>query len=151
MGENQTKKDKKIMEKILHPGKIGNEKVFIKISWDGFRLSITGVIAPRKNGNASSCGQILSQLEYIDNLSAGWNESMILGLYEIWDKFHLNDLQAGCEHQRAFGWEYSTHSGKNCPICGYKIGTEWKTGIIPNWAIEYLFNLPETQIQPAWV
>ena len=30
--------------------------------------------------------------------------SKIKSLFDIWGKWHLNDMQAGCEHQRAQKW-----------------------------------------------
>ena len=41
--------------------------------------------------------------------------------------------------------------GKPCPVCGYKYGHDWKTEEVPNEVIEWLFNLPDSPIAPAWV
>lgn len=40
---------------------------------------------------------------------------------------------------------------KPCPICGYKYGSSWKTEEVPQDVINWLFNLPEATIRPAWV
>lgn len=41
--------------------------------------------------------------------------------------------------------------GKACPICGYKYGTSWVKEDVPEEIIEWLENLPDTKITPAWV
>lgn len=46
-------------------------------------------------------------------------------LVELWDRWHLNDMRAECEHQRALGWTYQTHPAAECPECGYRLGTAW--------------------------
>lgn len=40
---------------------------------------------------------------------------------------------------------------KPCPVCGYKYGTKWIKEDVPQEVIDWLFNLPETKIKPAWV
>lgn len=41
--------------------------------------------------------------------------------------------------------------GRACPVCGYRYGHEWKTEEVPPEVIDWLFNLPETKVEPAWV
>lgn len=38
-----------------------------------------------------------------------------------------------------------------CPVCGYKYGSAWKKEEVPQDVINWLFNLPDTTVQPAWV
>ncbi len=53
-------------------------------------------------------------------------------MLEIWKRWHLNDAQAGCEHQRSLGWvNYNEHPSEPCPVCGYKYGTAWLKEEIP--------------------
>ena len=40
---------------------------------------------------------------------------------------------------------------KPCPVCGYKYGTAWVKEEVPQEVIDWLFNLPSTEITPAWV
>lgn len=40
---------------------------------------------------------------------------------------------------------------KPCPVCGYKYGTAWQKEDVPQEVIDWLFNLPDTEIRPAWV
>lgn len=40
---------------------------------------------------------------------------------------------------------------KPCPVCGYKYGTAWQLEEVPQEVIDWLFNLPESPVKPAWV
>jgi hypothetical protein len=40
---------------------------------------------------------------------------------------------------------------KPCPVCGYKYGTAWLFEEIPADVLQWLENLPDTKITPAWV
>ena len=46
-------------------------------------------------------------------------------LKDLWDCWHLNDMRAECEHQRALGWTWATHPSEPCPECGYRLGSKW--------------------------
>jgi hypothetical protein len=59
-------------------------------------------------------------------------------IYRLWKLYNLNDMHAGCEHQRELGWEksdninaYDAHPSTPCPVCGYKFGTAWLYAPIP--------------------
>lgn len=41
--------------------------------------------------------------------------------------------------------------GRPCPECGYKYGTAWLKEDVPDDVVQWLFNLPDTKKQPAWV
>lgn len=83
--------------------------VFCKIEYTNGKLSISGVVAPLSNGDArGSCGQMYDSI--IENLDAftfaqGWDKVKAFQFVEYWKAWHLNDLRAGCEHQRALGWD----------------------------------------------
>jgi len=34
----------------------------------------------------------------------GWTMEAIAGLRNVWERWHLNGMRAGCAHQRAAGW-----------------------------------------------
>lgn len=40
---------------------------------------------------------------------------------------------------------------KPCPICGYKYGSGWEMEEIPKEIIDWLFSLPEADVNPAWI
>lgn len=75
------------------------------------RLSMHGVIGPMKNGDAlGSCGQISDTILDAERRheikhAEGWDRSKVFELLAIWDAWHLNDMRAGCEHQRAERWD----------------------------------------------
>lgn len=109
------------MEKIFRIGTIkidgSASPIFINAKFNDGNLSLTGVIGPMKNGNAKGgCGQIDIEFAHRnekDNeekcdlitpeeitFAPGWNKKKWFDLLDIWKQFHLNDMQAGCEHQR---------------------------------------------------
>lgn len=63
-----------------------------------------------------------------------WNEyasqikdrHLFFVIKELWEQYHLNDLNAGCKHQRKLNWTYEQHPSEPCPTCGYKMGTDWR-------------------------
>lgn len=103
--------EEKTMTKVIRIGtvKVGksNQSVFCSIKFDGKCLSISGVVGPRKSGNCvGSCGQINMGFSSSDITSwaPGWNKEKLDRFLELWDKWHLNDMRAGCKHQRAENW-----------------------------------------------
>jgi hypothetical protein len=111
-------------KKIIRPGTIKDGDIFIKIEWNAEKgnLSLSGVIGPVRGGNANGgAGQIDMEFAHrnpADNddryskpiqpknitFAPGWTADLWLDLLDIWKRWHLNDMQAGCEHQRAEGW-----------------------------------------------
>lgn len=227
--------------KIINPGQIKFSEVFVKIAFENKRLSITGVVGPNRYGSCrGSCGQIRDELSRITFLNPGWDRAKIERLTEIWGEHHLNDMHAGCPHQKGADWdttkylkftsynwgpkflEYRTlaHRGKlpiaqevwkdimerveritvavvspkhpvlltdgdhqliadgfvkegkskthaanwvypeqhpegfltkPCPTCGHKYGSGWLFEEVPEDVLQWLYDLPETQLQPAWI
>jgi hypothetical protein len=80
--------------------------VFVKAEYTDGKLSMTGVEDPKRNGDAvGACGQICMYPTWDQYAPApGWTAESIARLFEIWDEWHLNDMQAGCVHQRA-NWD----------------------------------------------
>lgn len=91
---------------VVLPGSTDQGKLFITIEWDGKRLSITGVEGPKRNGDArGGWGQCRSTLGELLSYVNPWTADMAAELSNIWQRWHLNDMRAGCEHQRAAGWD----------------------------------------------
>ncbi len=91
------------IKKTIHPGTGPYGRVFYRIKFDGRRLSITGVEGPLKSGDCrGGCGQIIDA--EITKLASGWTDTMLAEFRRAWKAWHLNDMRAGCEHQRAEGW-----------------------------------------------
>lgn len=166
-------------EKVIRIGTIleGNRhaSVFCKIEYAHERLSITGVVGPLPSGNAlGACGQINPSEHEFQSFAEGWNEQMVEMLKTIWDQYHLNDLVAGSPAQELYldnnpindrlnhydiAVERLTAAGLNPdpnhqnPMTGepYRYGSAWLRKEVPEWALEWLNNLPDTDRQPAWV
>ncbi len=171
---------KEISKKVLFVGfetiNGKKQKVFLKVSVRrGKRelliLSISGVVGPQASGNCKgSCGQILDVLSSEDFTPAkGWTSETVLELAHAWKEYHLNDLVAGCSHQQEWDtkaiipelekrvisvFNYEHEDGllcKPCPVCGYQWGSSWLSKKIPEEVIEFLRELPESSVTPAWV
>lgn len=116
------------------------------------RLSISGVEGPLPSGNClGACGQIDMHSWDIKTYAPGWYPDKVSNFRQTWKRWHLNDLRSTCEHQRARGETYRTHPGAQCPDCGYKLGTAWLFEPVPEHVLEWLYNLPDTDRQPAWI
>lgn len=150
------------MKKVVRIGtvNIGNRRasVYAEIVFEDGRLSITGVEGPLPSGNClGGCGQIDMHSPKIVKWAKGWSQELYDRFLEVWDKWHLNDMKAGCIHQRELGWIYKEHSdpvtfqGEACPVCGYRIGSAWLKEEVPAEVISFLESLPETDKTPAWV
>lgn len=113
------------MKKHVLIGTTPHGGAFATIEWDGKKLSLTGVIGPLANGDArGSCGQIdatLRDYSERDELRAAPNLATedVSRLLEVWDRWHLNDMRAGCEHQRA-EWD----PGKKLTVETYGLTSE---------------------------
>jgi hypothetical protein len=169
------------MKKIVRIGKIRPEwtqkgfDIFCKVILEDGRLSMSGVMGPLASGNArGGCGQIDMEFKHRDmedndkrysglikasniEFAPGWDKDKWFDFLDIWKEWHLNDMQAGCEHQRELEWTYEDHHNKEtfkgdpCPVCGYEIGSAWLRKDVPQNVIEWLEALPDTDKQPAWV
>jgi hypothetical protein len=96
--------------KIVHPGDTSIDRqwwpVFCRITITNGKLSIVGVEGPQKSGDAAGgSGQIHPLCRRIDRFASGWTDRQLQRFDYIWERWHLNGMRAGCEHQRAAGWE----------------------------------------------
>lgn len=98
------------IDKIIRIGVINRNSVYCHIRFDGSKLSISGVIGPMRNGDArGSVGQIdadirdavdYNEIKFVN----GFTLELTNKFLDVWDRWHLNDMRAGCEHQRAEEW-----------------------------------------------
>jgi hypothetical protein len=117
------------------------DDVFIKAEYsDDGRLSISGVEGPRANGYCQgSCGQINMSFDInaVKEYAPGWTRTMLKGLLQIWEEWHLNDMQAGSPAQQA---ELKKHEYPGYPVSHY----DWACGILENAGLQpdpnYLHN-----------
>lgn len=118
------------MKKIINPCKCkiysynGNVKMydaFCEINFDetNGRLSIHGVVAPMKDGNClGSAGQCIDEIRK-GTPTKNWTEDMLNEFCNVWEKWHLNDMQPYCEHQKALGWDII--ASKKVTLYHYKL------------------------------
>jgi len=129
----------------------------------GVVLSIVGNIWQPRRGDIVEGGQCQDTIrEHLNDGTLklkGYTKEEILKLLDIWDRWHLNDLRAGCEHQRALIPLYKKEKGedffnasnydeiiklpefKKCPVCGYKYGTAWLFEPLPKEVISFIREL----------
>lgn len=98
--------------------------VFLEIGFKDGKLSIAGVEGPTLGGNAiGSSGQIDGHYKHRNSadddprsseyaigvekikFAPGWDADLWLDVLDIWKQWHLNDMQAGCEHQKGEEWK----------------------------------------------
>lgn len=93
--------------------------LFLTIRFDGKRLSISGVEGPKRNGDAEGgCGQVVGSLDRLLKFEPGFSAEVVARLKSVWERWHRNDMRAGCEHQRA--WE----TDREVEIVTYKLTRE---------------------------
>ena len=92
----------------------------------------------------SACGEIYHTAtrcmyhggQCIDTIAELIPTKKIKRICEVWKRYHLNGLHAGCEHQRHLEHEPNKHIREVCPVCGYKFGTGWRCEELPSEIIE---------------
>jgi len=126
------------------------EVVKVTVEYDSKReLHMTGECRRGKNA-ISSCGQI-KKPEFV-SYSPWWDQKKVDQLWEIWDRWHLNHMKAGCEHQEAvlrvnpeleesYDALIQLSQFKNCTSCGYAYGSAWRKEEVPIEVLEWLSGL----------
>lgn len=161
--------------KVVRVGQGPNGNVFCEVAWDGACLSIHGVEGPFSNGNCrGACGQINMHDWGVTNYAPGWTPELEKRFREVWDKHHLNDMQAGSPAQTAYLDAHrvevkypESQFTKDCEVLAaaglnpdpgylhngkpYSYGTAWLRIGVPEDVLEFLKNLPDADIKPAWV
>lgn len=99
------------ISKAMLVGRNADGNVWVEVHFKDGRLSLSGVIGPKANGDArGSCGQIVDYVRAYPaadfGIAPGWTAEMLDDLIRVWDGWHLNDMHAGCVHQRA-AWDVS--------------------------------------------
>jgi hypothetical protein len=116
------------------------ETVRVDIHWDdrNGRLSITG--ETRYRGREAGAGQCIDALTGCKG--GALTPAQVERLQSEWRTWHLNDMQAACEHQRERGETWTTHPSAECPDCGYRLGSAWLFMEVPRDVVEWLDRLP---------
>lgn len=118
------------------------ERVYVNMHLEnleqGVRFSAMGSIVGKGCRNAHAGGQCLDILTEVVKPSKGLTRADVLMIHEIWKQYHLNDMNAGCEHMtKAKGWAV----GMTCPVCGYRWGSSWKYRPIPDYIMKEISRL----------
>lgn len=87
-------------EVYIYNGKERRVNSFCKIEYQDGKLSITGVIGPKSNGNCwGSCGQCVDEIRKGEPTKE-WSFEMLQKFCDIWDEWHLNDMRPYCSHMK---------------------------------------------------
>ena len=92
------------------------------------------------------CGATARPLREIVDYAAGWDARMVAALADL-ERWHLNDLKAGCAHQGVvyedspYGRRPSLSLTPPCPVTGYRYGTKWLIEPLPERFVPDLLEL----------
>lgn len=115
-------------------------RVFVDASWDGRRLSFMGSVVPFGRYMADVAGQVVDNARQVNP-----------ELADLWDRWHLNDMRPGCEHQEHimrlnpparptclndYVGSTGLALGSSCYECGYRYGSGWKYEEVPDSVLE---------------
>ena len=111
------------MKKVINPVKCeinGRfERAFCKMEFSKGKISISGVIGPRRNGYCrGSCGQCVDEIRE-GTPTEGWTREMVDKFCAIWDEWNLNDMRPYCQHQKELGW--GKLAGKPVTLYNYSL------------------------------
>ena len=144
-------------EKKSFVGLTPEGRLSIHIDWDGKNLSITGSEG-RDHG-----GQIIMSPWDLQQYAEGYSPEVVAQLRDIWERWHLNDLQAGSPAQTAYLeanpiTDRSDHYTKACEALKaaglnpdpnyihdgkpYRYGSAWLRIEVPEDALQFLHALP---------
>ena len=141
---------------VFRPGNYYRVEVKIKLCenqrgyvWkDGALKEVCGntfsaIATVYRHNSFVSGGQCLDDPEVLDLIKNGKlcekDKAIYLEIFRLWKNYHLNDMNAGCEHQKE-----GIPVGEIYPICGYRYGSAWLYREIPEKdleAIKHLFTI----------
>lgn len=146
--------------------------LFCTIEYDDGRLSISGVEGPKDNGDCfGSSGQIVFHQWDFAEYDDGFDAETVKRFREIWEQWHLNDMQAGSPDQTKYldslgndfrGKGFDSHYSWACEVLAdaglqpdpnflhndkpYSYGSAWLRTEVPNDVLEWLQSLPEAHV-----
>ncbi len=143
-------------------GTVDKQGVFVEAKVKDGCLSICGEI--HRSGHYVGGGQCVDTVRDVyqhGTLAIPYKQAR--KLVRIWERWHLNDMRAGCEHQRTAGWNHSIKLESDwgegqrnmaiwmprkehprgllsepCWVCGYKYGTSWLMEELPADVIAFV-------------
>ena len=129
----------------------------------GKTLSICGNIWNMSQTDIVTGGQIRETLQYALNhnefKTLDITKTGLRTILNLWERWHLNDMNSGCEYQRTLIPGIEEEKGKEffyagnytevvklpdfeeCPICGYTYGSAWMFEKLPEYVVEYIEHI----------
>ena len=134
----------------------------LKDQRNGLELTISGNVWNKRKTDVVSCGQNYDEL--LEHLNKNEFKTLnvvhvndLYSLITIWKRWHLNGMNAGCEHQRNLlrtkKANFPDHSYtelikfqdfKKCSECGYAYGSAWKYEELPEAVIQFVQDFIKT-------
>jgi hypothetical protein len=76
-------------------------------------------------------GELYTWGQCLDAMASVIEDDHLKRIVELWRRWHLNGMHAGCEHQWHLEHEASEHIGEICSVCGYRFGSSWIVEELP--------------------
>ena len=126
-------------------GGVWRESVDHSRTTERLRLTLQGVLVAwngslEREGTWIGCGQTTESLFALKELAPGWTVADIVKLRDIWNEYHLNNMNAGCVHQT------SGSQSADCPHTGYKWGSRWLFKPLPYWVVAWVSDRFEIEL-----
>jgi len=86
-----------------------------------------------RDGTWQGCGQTDDVLLDLVELQDGWTVGDVAKLHQIWQEWHLNDMQSRCIHQHG-------KDPEPCPETGYKYGHRWLFKPLPYHVVSWVLG-----------
>jgi len=167
--------NKSMFHKVLFAGLMPDcgYPIFLNVSIVDGRFSISGVEGPLTNGNAKGgCGQIRDSLRDM-RMEGDLTKEQVREVLEYWQRWHLNDLNAGSPDQETFLrlnplGNVADHYYSACTELAnnrlnpdphfmnkdgepYSYGEAWNSEELPAHVLEFFVSLPPSTRHPNWV
>lgn len=128
-------------KKTVFLGTTAEGRLTIEIKWDGKNLSITG------QEGRDHAGQIIMSPWHFTTYAEGYSAETVQKLRDIWDAWHLNDMQAGSPAQTAYLKAHPITDRANY----YTAAVAALTAAGLNPAPDYIHNGKPYQYGSAWL
>lgn len=106
------------------------------------RLSVSGHYydkrAAKQKNDWTGGGQCVEKLRAVTPLAGSWTLQELTELADMWDRWHLNDMRAGCVHQTPSKGDarHQLTTTPPCPETGYRWGHAWLYEPLPVDVVE---------------
>lgn len=97
-------------------------EVTLKIEGKKAIFTASGGVWNNTHTDYLTCGQCIDDV-YNEFKGQLQNRKQYEAIMALWEKWHLNDMKAGCKHQELKGGKFAV--SEKCKTCGYGYGTAW--------------------------